>query len=308
MSEFNQAEADDGGVAVCICTFQRPSLYDTLASLSRQRGAPAFKVIVADNDEQPSAAPIVARAKAGLALDVQYLHAPARNISIARNACLDAATSDLIAFIDDDELAPSFWLSKLAAGLAEQEVDIVFGPVHAIYPADAPGWAFAGDFHSFRPAFRANGLIDTGYSSNVLFRRAIVGDLRFDPALGRSGGEDTQFFAALYARGAKLGFAPGANVNEPALPARLTTRWLLARAFRSGQSHARVLRDRAQTRLRILGPASAKAVYCAGAALMTAWSPVRFRQHLIRAALHLGVVAKALGAREPVLYGLSPRP
>jgi hypothetical protein len=44
-------------------------------------------------------------AQSDLSLDCLYVHAPARNISIARNACLDAADAPLIAFIDDDETA-----------------------------------------------------------------------------------------------------------------------------------------------------------------------------------------------------------
>ena len=44
------------------------------------------------------------------AIDISYIHAPARNISIARNACVEAATGKWIAFIDDDELASENWL------------------------------------------------------------------------------------------------------------------------------------------------------------------------------------------------------
>ncbi|WP_368855023.1 glycosyltransferase family 2 protein, partial [Klebsiella pneumoniae] len=48
--------------------------------------------------------------------------------------------------------------------------------------------------------------VDTGRSGNVLFRRARVErlGLRFDPALGKTGGEDTDFFHRLHRAGAVI--------------------------------------------------------------------------------------------------------
>lgn len=302
---MTRGEADDAVVDVCVCTFRRPSLRQTLESLARQDGAPAFRVIVADNDEQPSAEGLAKLARTELGLDIRYVHAPARNISVARNACLDAATADFIAFIDDDEVAPPGWLAHMFGRLHEEGLDVVFGPVKARYAKGAPAWAVRGDFHSFRPAFRANGEIDTGYSSNVLFRRSIAGALRFEPALGRTGGEDTMFFSHLHAAGSRLGFCAEGEVEEPTPLARANLGWLVKRSFRSGQTHARMLRERGVSPLAIAWPAAAKASYCALAAIATVWSPVLMRRNIVRGALHLGVVAKAFGAGELELYGAS---
>jgi succinoglycan biosynthesis protein ExoM len=288
-------------VDVCVCTFRRASLRRTLDSLAAQQGAPEFRVIVADNDETPSAQALVEQARSDLGLDITYVHAPARNISIARNACLDTANASLITFIDDDEIAPPHWLRTLAGGLGAN--DVVFGPVKAIYAPDAPRWVVDGDFHSFGPVVRANGEIDTGYSSNVLMRRAVIGDARFEPALGRTGGEDTFFFSRLHSAGAKLGASSEAFVEEPTAPERARLSWLLRRSFRSGQTHARVLCYRGQGALAIAAPAFAKALYCLAAALLTLWSPVGWRRDAIRGALHVGVIAKAFGARDVEIYG-----
>ncbi len=296
----------DGGkpaVDVCVCTFRRASLRDTLDSLAAQEGAPAFRVIVTDNDDDPSAETMVNAARAELGLDVVYVHAPARNISIARNGCLDAAAADLVAFVDDDETAARDWLSQLVRRLETSGADVALGPVKARYLPDAPSWVVRGDFHSFGPAFRANGEIDTGYSSNVLFRRAAIGRLRFDPALGRTGGEDTLFFAQLHAAGARLEYAPDAVVFEVTTPDRARLSWLTKRSFRSGQTHARMLRASGQGPLGIATLAAAKALYCAGAAIVTVWSPVEFRRNIVRGALHAGAVARAFGAPDLKLYG-----
>ena len=65
-------------------------------------------------------------------LDGVYLHAPARNISIARNACLEAASAPLVAFIDDDEIARPGWLAGLVADMDAPNADVVFGKVAAL--------------------------------------------------------------------------------------------------------------------------------------------------------------------------------
>jgi succinoglycan biosynthesis protein ExoM len=292
-------------VDVCVCSFRRPSLRRTLESLARQSadGGVRMRVIVADNDDAPSAEAIAARAREELGLDLLYIHAPARNISIARNACLDAARAEYVAFIDDDEEAHPQWLGELLRHLVAADLDVVFGPVNAVYGPEAPAWMVKGDFLSVRPAFRANGEIDAGYTGNVLLRRNACGAQRFDPALGNGGGEDTYFFTSLHRRGARLGYCESAVVTEATAPTRTNLRWRLLRAYRGGQVHFRALRERGEGRARIALVAGAKVLYCGLAALLTAYSPVGWRKSLVRGALHAGVLAKLCGAGDVALYG-----
>lgn len=290
-------------IDVCVCTFRRPAVALTIESLAAQTGAPAFRVIVVDNDETPSAKAAVEAASATTGLSVRYVHAPAGNISVARNACLDASSAPFVAFIDDDETAPSHWLKALAEAVERLDCDVVFGPVKASYPEDAPEWVRRGDFHSTGVRMRDGDEVLSGYSGNVLFKRALAGDLRFDLELGRSGGEDTMFFELMRRRGAKLRFCADAELREPVPRSRITLSWLLRRSFRAGQTHARLLAGRGRSGLHVATMALAKASYCAGAALLTIWSQVEFRRSLIRGALHVGAAAKALGVRDAHLYG-----
>jgi succinoglycan biosynthesis protein ExoM len=73
---------------------------------------------------------------------------------------------------------------------------VVLGPVDPVYPEDAPGLDAGDSVHATRPVF-VQGEIRTGYTCNVLIDRARpeIRALRFDPALGRSGGEDSDYFA-----------------------------------------------------------------------------------------------------------------
>lgn len=291
-------------VEVCICTYaRRDGLRRCLQSLAVQVDAPAFRVIVADNHALPAVAADCVEAGATWPFELQVVHAPQANISVARNACLEAASADWIAFIDDDEFAAPDWLAQLFG--ARDAGDVVFGPVQAQYPIGAADWLVRGDFLSKRPARRRGGY-DTGHSANVLLRRALVGVRRFDPALGNSGGEDTLFFAHLHDDGAQLAYCAQAQVYEPADRVRSTFAALLRRSRASGQAHARVLRMRGQSPLRIALVASAKCVWTGLGALLRLASPVGWRREALRAALHAGVVAQALGARSSSIYGAAP--
>jgi succinoglycan biosynthesis protein ExoM len=294
--------ATDAVIDVCVCTFQRTdSLSRLLASLAAQRAAPRFRVVIADNHPSPVEAERVAQWAESLALPVAYVHAPAGNISVARNACLDYARAEFIAFIDDDEVASPDWLALLVDAM--QDADIVFGPAQARYSADMPAWIHQGDFYSKVPAHGSDGSCDTGHTANVLIRRRCIGALRFDPALGRSGGEDTLFFALLKQNGARLRYCASAPVYESIDDARTRFSWLCQRAYASGQAHARVLRFRRRSRLAEAPLAALKVLYCAIAALSTCWSAVHWRRNALRACLHLGVATTLLGARDLELYG-----
>ena len=291
-------------IDVCICTFQRPSLAQTLGSIAQQRLGPnvSLRVIIADNDDTPSAKALADETCQALGLNHLYVHAPARNISIARNACLDASTAPLIAFIDDDEEASPNWLSHLLSALETEQLDAVFGPVRAIYLPDAAPWVSKADLHSTQPAFRSSGEIDTGYTCNVIFRREAVKSARFDPDLGRSGGEDTVFFATLAHQGARLGFSATAEVSELVPPHRAELMWLLRRSFRSGQSHGRTLVARSRRRLPQAVIAASKAAYCLLSVCLRSGSAVEWRKAAVRGALHAGVVTRLLGSRDLKLY------
>ena len=290
-------------VDVCVCTFRRPSVVDTLASLAKQSLPEgwAMRIIVADNDDSPSAQAAVEKAFADHGIDGVYIHAPAQNISIARNACLDVVEASLAAFVDDDEIARPDWLKNLINRLKATSAGVVFGRVQAVYAAEAPKWAVNGDLHSIRAFFRS-GVIEGGYTCNVIFRRDAVGDLRFDPAYGRTGGEDTSFFGALTRNGVFMAYAANAVVDEPVPASRVSLQWLTRRAFRSGQSYALVLVADGRNRMWIALKSILKIGFCFIAAAVTMWSQVLWRKAAVRCAFHTGVLGSVLGIAPLQLY------
>ena len=296
-------------IDICICTFRRPELAATLRSLAVLELPQAYKVgvIIADNDDEPSARDLVIAMMDELQIPVHYIHAPARNISLARNACLDASRARFVAFIDDDETATKEWLVRLVKAAEGSRADVVLGPVRAGYGEDAPVWMRHGDFHSTFPVL-AGGEIRTGYTCNVLMRmdaKAICGR-RFSLDRGQTGGEDTAFFDEVYRAGGRIVYAPDAWTEEVVPPNRATFRWLVRRRYRVGQTHGRLVASR-KSGIGVAGQlalAGAKIAYCTVAATLTAPWATRRNRNILRGVMHMGALSGLLGADELRQYGM----
>lgn len=296
-------------VDICVCTFRRPQLVDTLRSIAGHT-LPAgveMRVIVADNDDTASSSLLVQQVRDVTGLPIMLVHCPARNISLARNACLEAATAEFLAFVDDDETVTAGWLASLLEAAENTGADVVLGPVQAVYGADAPDWIRRGDFHSTRPVW-VNGRIVTGYSCNVLVRRSApsITGRRFDLARGFTGGEDTAFFDGVFRDGGTFAFAQDAIVEEVVPGSRASFGWLARRRFRSGQTHGGLLLRRRSRRAAPVALAAAKLTYCLAVSLLRMLSPVAARRSLLRGVLHAGTINGLLGGRELALYGQPP--
>ena len=184
------------------------------------RPMPTMRIIVADNDVVPSARD-AGRCAGGASFRSKslYVHCPASNISIARNACLDNSTGDFLAFIDDDETASQRLAGRTAGdGRGDRRRRRARAGAAPSIPTTAPGWMRRGDFHSTLPVW-VGGEIRTGYTCNVMLRRASphVAGRRFNLALGQTGGEDTEYFTQMHEAGGRIAYAPrGAGLRAGA--------------------------------------------------------------------------------------------
>lgn len=300
-------------ITICMATMRRASVLDTLASLDAQQGLGdiALDIVVADNDETPSGRAMIEQAAADMKTPVTYVHAPARNISIARNATLDAARGEWAAFIDDDETAAPDWLARLVETARSTGAPVVIGPALAVYPPETPAWMRDQDHHTNQPVTR-NGVAQTGHTCNALVNLAdprVHGE-RFRLDKGRSGGEDTEFFFRLWRKGVKIEIAEDAKVYEKVDPARLTYGWIAKRKFRAGQSYGfhSLKTGRAAERAALLAAAAAKTAFCFARAGLALASPGRRHFWTLRGRMHAGVIAASLGRREGELYGAADPP
>jgi glycosyltransferase involved in cell wall biosynthesis len=102
-------------VTVVIATHNRAAyLPDVLEALVRQRHAPVFEVVIADDGSTDNTWDVLQRLTAETALPLLALRLPGSGgPSIPRNTAVEACHGELIAFTDDDCLPSRGWLAAL---------------------------------------------------------------------------------------------------------------------------------------------------------------------------------------------------
>jgi succinoglycan biosynthesis protein ExoM len=164
--------------------------------------------------------------------------------------------------------------------------------------------------HDTRPERDLQGQLKGGYTCNVLMNLADPGlaGLRFDPARGRTGGEDTAFFAAARDLGVVFAHAPDALAVEDVPGDRATLGWLLRRRMRMGQTHASLIGAGAgwPRRVRMAAVAAAKMAVCGGMAFAALPRPLARNRAIMRGALHFGTASGLLGGPKIAPYGACP--
>ncbi len=298
-------------VDILMCTFRRPQVGQAIAAIGRLRlpEDAEIRLVIADNDDTDSAREIVESAASDLPFECVYMHVPARNISLARNACLDAASrhgADWIASLDDDETVDPDWLVNLLAAPVRAKMDGALGKVIALYPDDAPEWLGELDLHSFHPGRHAE---PTRFANSGNFALRWHGtaweDQRYELARGTTGGEDTEFFQRLWRMGVRMIAAADAVVTEPVPPKRQTLEWLSVRRYRMGQTHT-IIAEGGAARLRLFVMAAAKAGWCRLMQAVCSDNETRRNFWFLRGQLHRGVCAGLLNRPQPELYGRDP--
>lgn len=228
-------------IDVCVATYKRPEgLARLLRSLVSQETENEFRlaIAVADNDALGSGEEVVRRFAAD-GHDIAYAVEPEQSVSRARNKSLSLADGDYVATTDDDLHVDRRWLLHLYRAATAYRADVVHGPVLPEFEPGTPRYIRECPiFNRPNPTTGSSG----GYfftTANSLFRRALVDGVAepFDLRFGRSGGEDSAFFAALRNGGARMIWCREAHVFGPVPPARANLRWILKRRFRYGYMH-----------------------------------------------------------------------
>jgi glycosyltransferase involved in cell wall biosynthesis len=161
-------------VAVVVCTLGRPEqLADCLTSLAGLRTAPAELIVVDNDPSDPRSAEVAHR------FGAQVVPEPRRGLSAARNSGIRAASSPVVAFLDDDCRVEPGWLDDVAADFADPLVAAVVGYVGAGELETDAQWLFEaqGGFERRHHVEVRDGAVAGGWGAagfgdgNVFFRR-----------------------------------------------------------------------------------------------------------------------------------------
>lgn len=226
-------------VVVAVLTYRRPDdLAELLPLLLAQAAEVDAEVMVVDNDPDGTARQGVA------ALDdprVRYVHEPHPGIAAARNRALDeAGGAEVLVFIDDDERPGEHWLARMVELHRRERCAAVVGPVISEYAHEPERWITEGQFFT-RRRLPTGTTVEAAATNNLLLDMRIVDGmgLRFDERFGLSGGSDTLFTRTLSRAGRRIVWCDEAPVVDVVPAHRLTRRWVLQKAFRSGNSWSR---------------------------------------------------------------------
>jgi GT2 family glycosyltransferase len=193
-------------ISVVVCSYNGARTIRACLNGLTQLEYPSFEVIIVDDGSTDQTAAIAS--EYGFVL----ISTENRGLSSARNTGLEAATGEIVAYIDDDAYPDRHWLTYLAATFMRTAHVGVGGPNippsgdgnTAECVANAPG----GPYHVLISDTEAEHIP----GCNMAFRKAALQAIGgFDPQF-RTAGDDVDVCWRLRDRGWTLGFSPGAMV------------------------------------------------------------------------------------------------
>jgi glycosyltransferase involved in cell wall biosynthesis len=224
-------------VSILIPTFRRPySFLRAVRSAFAQQGVASFEVVAIDNSPEGSSLALFRQIEVEAPVAFRWAHEPKPGVAQARNAAVKLARGEYVAWLDDDEEAPSSWLAALLTTRITTGAQSVFGPVAGRAQAETPNAGFFETLYSRRGP-RQSGVCDRAYGiGNSLQPRAMFDEpAPFDARADERGGEDDVLFASWADAGATFAWAADAQVVEHLGAERTHIRHGLKRAFAYGQ-------------------------------------------------------------------------
>jgi glycosyltransferase involved in cell wall biosynthesis len=211
-----------------------------------------WEILVVDNNSSDQTRQVVEDLRQRHPDRIRYLLEPRQGVSHARNAGIQEARGDILAFIDDDETAGSGWLQNLTSSLHNGDWAGAGGRVVPQWRCSRPRWLssqnsfLSGPLAAFDVGPEGE-LIEPPFGANMAFRKDIFeryGGFRTD--LGRVGksllsSEDTEFGRRLIAAGERLRWEPSAITYHPVEEDRVRKEYFQEWWFNKGRSDIREL-------------------------------------------------------------------
>jgi glucosyl-dolichyl phosphate glucuronosyltransferase len=240
-------------LTVCICTHDRPRyVRDCLDGLRRQTVSPdRFTVLIVDSGSPPAAAAELEALAAASGARLIRLDQP--GVSLARNAGAWAARTQFIAYIDDDAIPATDWVSAILTSIAQpgRPPALIGGRILPKWEAPLPSWwppTLRGVLSiiehegcgEYRTKAVPKGL--EPYAANIVVHvLSLLAAGGFGGAIGRYGesllsDEEVQLAWMLQDAGYSVRYDSRITVHHQIQARRLEPEWLLKRLYWQGAS------------------------------------------------------------------------
>lgn len=204
-----------------ICTRNRPDLIGGAVASVLANDHPDFELVVVDQSDSDATHAVIAGLLKAHA-NFRYVHTTRVGLSAAYNTAIARGTGEILAFTDDDCVAPNDWLRQIEAAFArEPDADLLYGQV--LMPAElrgVPGVVPEFWIAAPRRISRRDGVIAThGMGANFAARRRLFERIGgFDEVLGGGGplrsAQDLDLQYRVYRAGLVTLLAPDVKVDH----------------------------------------------------------------------------------------------
>lgn len=234
---------DSKDVSIIICTYNRAELLrECLQSLCHQTfDMSGTDVIVVDNNSTDQTSDVISEFNDQLP-KLRYVHEPNQGLSHARNRGFREATTEWIAYLDDDARAFPDYVKNLLLAIEKNQFDCIGGVYLPWYKYGRPKW--------YKDSYGTNtgkpaGLLEDGYASggNMIIRKEVLERFGgFSSRVGMSGrkiayGEETRLQVMMRREGLRIGFDPAIRIEHLVNIHKQTPMWFIRRSFAVGRNY-----------------------------------------------------------------------
>lgn len=243
-------------VTHAFCTFNRADRLDALvAALRAQECSVPFEILAVDNNSTDDTATVLGRLAKLPGPPLRVVTEPVQGIVAARNrAVAESLDSDIMLFIDDDELPMPGTLAAAVDAIANEGAACAGGRVEVDFASNTrPAWlgdemlGFLAAIDYGRRPFWIEDSSTPVWTANIAYDVRLFRDdpgLRFDKRYDRQGnalggGEDAMMFRALLQRKARIRYRPDMAVAHAVESWRLKRSYFLRLHYQAGLRYGR---------------------------------------------------------------------
>jgi glycosyltransferase involved in cell wall biosynthesis len=233
------------------CTFNRADRLEKLvAAMRAQVCSIPFEILAINNNSTDATVEKLIQLAQMHGPNFRWVTEKEQGIVPARNRAIqESLSSDVLVFIDDDELPLPGLLQAVTHAIFEEGADCVGGPIRIDFaPHERPKWlgreliGFLGEIDYGPSAFWIESGATPVWSGNVAYRMEVLRtrpDLRFDRRYNREGagiggGEDVIMFRAFLSGNHKVRYRPDMAITHFVEPWRLKRGYFLKLHYKAG--------------------------------------------------------------------------